>query len=529
MMSSQAQENLALENSSEKPVRAHNDNDTVTAANKAPAHQKLNAGNDNDSDPAVDSTPAPRKLTPQEILKQAQAEEEAKFGPPKGSFLAEEKRRFNKEIDEYSNAAVAHTPAVIPNHASNIIGGLQIVADTAMMKASGGYLWKLQTTNAEGKQVLKSLSWSEPWNAIVFPVKNLWGGAIQRSFEGLKWRDTVKLGTYKKFFGDLKDLDAATFRDRVDEFGNPQKLVNSWSQRSGLMGIMPMTFAAVLPEAQQTPEETLHEYMQRRDHFVTFAATQVGRAIWFIPQTCIQLVAKAIHPEQNQQIGKYKHQFVGFSFVFSGLFSMLSGFRQIQGKIAGNQRYIRNYSQVAVGFFTMVGGGMWTMLGMDAEEGWKNFGKGMIMRNVALPANVISRYQTMEQGAVPYTVAQIIFQVKNVFATLYGGVHKSKSGEIEDAGELLVSQERQRRHQEKIGFDYGSVADRAQNITLLDPKTDHKTRNMLMGSEADYQDQHSPEANPRALHQQVPLTKVHKVAADNTITPPQELAHATGA
>jgi hypothetical protein len=393
----------------------------------------------------------------EQLLKRAIAEDNDRYDFTRGTWVGRAKESLNEKIDSARESAITHTPKLITNHASNFIGFAQLVADVLMYVSTGATngqsFWDIPVRdaqgaiakNANGAPLVRKLDFKNiedlkrPWNFVWRPICNLYGGMIQKSFGGIG-KNALDVDSYKTFF----DLKAATARDRI----NPKTLElkplsNNWGVRSGLACVVPMTFALLLPEKKQTPEETLHEFQQRKDHFATYLATQIGRGALFVPQTAIQLGQKLLHPNEDQQIGKYKHQFVGVGFFLGGVFSFLSAFRQIKGKIPGQQIYMKNFWQAGVGVCTSIAGYL-TLTGINAEQAWRGFGVGMISRNFFLPVNVYQRFKTLEQGAVPYAAAQATFQAKNVFALLYGG-SEVENGEIVDQGASLVQQEKRKR------------------------------------------------------------------------------------
>lgn len=405
---------MTMQTSSPTPDATRSDATTRDMADSALVKDNVTATTENAAD-------TPASVRPPATL----------FGYALPAAISNKLHTIQSGLRGWQISAAKSLPGAVVNNSSNIIGFLQIAADMAMWKSNGFSLLTIEK-KVDDKQVFQHASLNNPLTYIYYPIRNVFTSIFSKARGNITLKDFIRPNFYKQSFKDFINLESAALHDSA---GGTRKLVNTWNARSGFACIATMTFAALLPETKQTREETEAEVIQSKQRPLTYIATQLGRALWFLPNTAIQLVQKTIHPNEKQQIGKYKHQFVGLGFILGGIFSMMSGFRQIQGDVIGKQRYIRSTPQMGVGFFTTVAGCL-TMTGADADQGWKGFGMGMILRNIFLPFNIFERFNKMVQGRAWYALGQGIFQSKNVFAFLVGGSEKKLDGTIVDNKEI---------------------------------------------------------------------------------------------
>lgn len=305
-------------------------------------------------------------------------------------------------------------PDVVVNNSSNFIGAQQLVAELLMFKSSGLNLISEQN---RGKYFLY------PWEA----AKNIVGGVFKKSAYQGNLGDLTKFSTYKEMFGHFNDLEAATLAD--SKLG-AIKISNRWSARSGFSGICAMTVAALLPDDKDSPEEVEKMTDMALNKPLSYIGLRLGQALtpwsWW----------------------DHKRQFSGLAMTTTGLFSVLSGFRQVEGDFSavskldparalsvGNyrisQRYVRNGWQMAGGAITAIAG-LQLLLELDGEKAWTNFGNTQLLRLTTLPGSIGTRFANNEQGAKWYLGAQAVLQTKNVTASLIGGAEKLPDGTIRD-------------------------------------------------------------------------------------------------
>lgn len=313
--------------------------------------------------------------------------------------------------DDARQYLIHHLPRWMLNNSSNFVGSIQLVAEMFMFKSSNN---DLITKGNEGK----------PLHWIIDPPRNIIRSVGGKSkFQG-KFTDIFKPSSYPRFFKELKDLEGAALRD--SEF-NTVKLTNRWSARSGLMGMTSMALATLLPERGEGPEETQRMDNMAHEHTLHY----VGHRLY-----------QALNPVE---VWKNKRPLVGLGMTLTGIFSMISGWRQTAGKfelvngvnIHGPQTYRRNLWQVAGGAITMAAGSQ-LFLAVNNEQGWRRFGTTQLARFLTLPGSIGNRFEKdpvtgrRENGAAWYFGAQTIMAVKNTIASLIGGVNVKEDGTLVD-------------------------------------------------------------------------------------------------
>jgi hypothetical protein len=155
---------------------------------------------------------------------------------------------------------------------------------------------------------------------------------------------------------------------------------------------------------------------------------------------------------------RHKREFSGLAMMFVGLFSFVSGFRQVKGKfteemiVAGmknTQHYIRNPAQMIGGLITL-GGGTQLMMAVDSDKGWRNFGLIQMLRLATLPNSISTRFSQSEQGAEWYLGAQGVLQAKNIFAASVGGAEKLKDGTVVNHEEIRKQAEEKEKQEKAL-------------------------------------------------------------------------------
>lgn len=313
-------------------------------------------------------------------------------------------------------------PRWVLNSSSNLVGAMQLVAEMLMFKSSNN---NLITDGNEGK----------PLHYLIDPPRNIFKASFQRSKFQQPWTDIFKPA---KVWRELNDLEGAALRDTAR---NTMKLTNRWSARAGLAGMTSMALSTVLPEYSEDEKETLAMVDMAHDHPLQYVGTRLGQAV------------------NPVAVVKNKRPLVGLGMTTAGFFSVLSGFRQVEGNfnLGETQRYRRNPWQMVGGFITMAAGSQ-LFLGVNNEQGWRSFGTTQLLRFATLPGSIGSRYAKnpltgqREAGAGWYFGAQSILAVKNTIASLIGGVQVDEKGNVVDHALMrkeAVAIEKEERRQKK--------------------------------------------------------------------------------
>jgi hypothetical protein len=316
--------------------------------------------------------------------------------------------------------AIKALPGFVVNNSSNTIGVVQLCAEMLMFKAGG---FDLVDAKNKGK----------PLHYLIDPPKNVYGAVFKRAGFNGKFSDMFKWSTIKDSVIDFGNLEKAA---KIDSHGGTTKLVNRWSARSGFSGIMAMTIATALPQDKETPQEVEQMSQMAQHNPVGYVAHRMGQAVWFPVDTVRRVAVKITHPSEDAGIGAGKRQFAGLGMMSAGICSFLSGFRQVSGKVVGNQTYMHNPWQMAGGLITLVAGSQ-LMLGVDNQQGWTSYGGTQLLRLFTLGPSITNRFKPdamgrIEQGASWYLAAQAGLQGKNVVAVTIGGAEKLPDGTIVD-------------------------------------------------------------------------------------------------
>lgn len=348
------------------------------------------------------------------------------------------------------------------NNSSNVIGLTQMCAEVLMFKSTGSDLMP------KGKP-------ASFLGYITEPPKSIVNSVFGRAKVDKPLREVFRWSNIKDGILNFNNLGRAT---DIDSALGTKKLINRFSARSGFSGMTAMFVASILPDEKDTPETTLKNATLARERPVIYVAQRLGQALWFPVEAPIRLVKKLFNPGEDQHIGEHKRQFAGLGMVSAGFFSILSGFRQIEGKFEhGPQHYMRNPWQMIGGAITTVAGSM-LMLGIDNQQGWTNYGNVQFGRILPLIPSIRSRFRPgphgkPEQGAEWYLGAQGALQFKNVVASLIGGAEKHDGVAIDHK---LIRKEAQleakaRVEALKAAKAKASVSNRADNEPDLVPQT----------------------------------------------------------
>lgn len=329
---------------------------------------------------------------------------------------------FTKKWEDARQYLIHHLPRGVLNNSSNLVGGMQLFAELFMFKSSNNNL-----IDPENK--------GKPLHYLIDPPRNIVRGSFQRSKFQHPWTDIFKPA---KVLRELNDLEGAALRDAM---GGTVKLTNRWSARAGFAGMTSMALSTFLPEHSETAEETMVMVDMRHDHPLQYMGVRLKQAL------------NPIEVYHN------KRPLVGLGMTAAGFFSVLSGFRQVEGKFAlgETQMYRRNPWQMLGGAITMAAGSQ-LFMGVNNEQGWRSFGTTQLLRFATLPGSIGSRYSRnpvtghREAGAGYYFAAQSILAVKNTIASLIGGVQIDENGTIIDHAQMrreAVAHEKEERMDRK--------------------------------------------------------------------------------
>lgn len=322
-------------------------------------------------------------------------------------------REFMRHWRNARQASIKTLPDVVINNSSNAIGATQMVGEFLMFKAGGGDL-----IEAEQKGNPITYLYKAPANI----VKTVFG----KSKPNGKLSDILNPSYLMEEIKHFNNLERATL---IDSANGTKKLVNRFSSRSGFSGMTAMFLSTIFPDEKDTPEVTLKNVTLAKQNPVLYATQRVGQALWFPVEAPIRLAQKIVDPGHNQHIGEHKRQFAGLGMFMAGTFSVISGFRQIEGKWGKEtQHYMRNPWQMLGGGITMIAGS-WLGLGIDNQQGWSNYGNVQFGRLIPLVPSITTRFKPgpngkPEQGAVWYLGAQSALQFKNFVASMIGGAEK---------------------------------------------------------------------------------------------------------
>ena len=327
-------------------------------------------------------------------------------------------RRFRK-------ATIQTLPGVVVNNSSNVIGLSQLIAEVLMFKAGGV---DLVPENKRGN----------PLNYIIEPPKSILSAIFGKAQFTFKAKDLVRPSFWAEEIKNFNNLERATL---IDSKNHTVKLINRNSSRSGFSGITAMAVATLFPDEKETPETIAKNVEKSQNNPIGYYAGRIGQAVWFPAEAVIRMGKKVLNPKENQHIGEHKRQFSGLGMMSAGTFSVISGFRQVEGKFPHEtQHYMRNKWQMMGGAITTAAGWL-LMTGVDNQKGWTDFGATQMLRLIPLVPSITTRFKPgpngkQEQGAGWYLGAQAVLQTKNVIAVSIGGAEKKPDGTIIDHNEI---------------------------------------------------------------------------------------------
>lgn len=305
-------------------------------------------------------------------------------------------------IARLRNFLIRALPAVLVNHTSNLFGGLQLGAEVLMAKSGNVTL-------------IEDSRKGNPLNYLIDPPRNIITSSLKSGGLNFKPKDLLRASYYKDSIHGFLNLEHAS---KIDSLGGTLKLTNRWTARASLLGIIGMTVAVLFPDEKDSQQETEENVKQSRIHPLAYAKKRLHEAL--DPREWVQ----------------HKRSFTGLMLAGSGVFSFLSGFRQIEGKVIGQQIY-RHNNWHKFGGAVLIASGAQLALSVDNQQGWSRWGATNMLRLISLPLSISGRFKPgvtgkLEQGRWWYIVAQVMFQMKNTLAALIGGAEVRPDGTIVD-------------------------------------------------------------------------------------------------
>ena len=326
----------------------------------------------------------------------------------------------------------------------------------------------------------------------------------------VKLPETIKSGISR-----LNDTGAATLRDRVNYLGEVQKMTNKWSARSSFAGLCAWSLVAVLPSKKDTQEETEKNVVLSRKNPIAYVAKRFYQGI------------------NPLEWWNHKRQLGGLGALCSGIFSFVSGFRQVAGKEVGYQIYMKNPWQILGGAITATSGAI-LMLAIDNDSGYRNFGTMQLLRTFTLPNAIMTRFKGIdkdkaialgkplgvdmayglnmaldkkvkEQGAAQYLIGSALLNGKNIFAASLAGAEKREDGTIVD--HQAMREEAREKH------DLAKQSQKAKKNL----KSDHQEEKVFVSMK-------DPNPQPPAVHgeKQSPTTSVTELGKAQKAMPERE-------
>ncbi len=311
--------------------------------------------------------------------------------------------------------AQRHTPAFIVNSGSNLTGVAHLTGEFMMIKAYSPIKSADDLAKLEGK------------SRTLEEVKMFFGGALKSLPFRMSFSEALDPKFYADSFRAVADLEYATKRD-MDKIGF---ISNRWGMRSAICGITAMSFASLLPDSQDTPEETERMAKMRTEHFGQYAGMRVGQAL---------------NPFGWAQ---HKREFTGLTMVGAGAFSVMNGLMTASGGV----KYTRNWAHSIGGAITAAAGSG-LILAIDNEKGWDDWGKINLLRLFSLPNSIATKYQKKQDGRHWYVGGVGAFQTSNIVSYLYGGVEKLPDGTIVDKDAVRKEAERKAKDETNMRRDW---------------------------------------------------------------------------
>lgn len=309
---------------------------------------------------------------------------------------------FSQRIDRAQHAmqqqrqkTLESTPAFIVNNSTNIIGGMDILAEMMVFKATGSNLVSPQN---RGK----------PLHYLIDPPRNLYRSVAARASFDVSAKDLLDPKFYKQSIAEFTDLEKASAREL-----RRGRLINRWQARAMFCSLMGMTVSAIVPVKRDDPNETFRMGQLWQDRPMGYVGTRFRQALW------------------PPGWGDHKTQFAGLAKTVTGVFSFLSSYRNV----AEGKHYFHNPAHGMSSVITTAGG-LQLMMGIDKEQSWQNYGATSWLRLGFLPFSIYKRFYERDRRAVWYAGSVAMFQLENTFAYFVGGAEKDAYGNIVDKKSL---------------------------------------------------------------------------------------------
>lgn len=377
--------------------------------------------------PAREPVKAPESLHASEGTPVTSAEApapETEKSKDEGNFFKRDLKRWNNEIATYRKGAITALPAPIVNNGSNAVALTHLVGELFMFKANNTDL-----VSPKHRGV-----W---WRYVTDPPVNILKSVSQNAGVSMKAGDLLKPEFYKDTIKGFFNLEHATNIDKARGL----KLINRWQARSTFAGLTGMSIAAIVPDRPDDPEEVEKYAMMAKRNPMGYAAKRVTEGVLFVPKLAVGLAQRVLPggSDGSKTLDSLpnKREFSGLLLTFTGLFSFLSGFRNV-GRInpaidgiPSNLKYVPNLAHAMGGAITALAGSR-LLLALDNDQGWRNWGSIQQWRLAFLPKSIMSRYDKHDPRANWYLGGQGLLQGSNVVSILIGGAEKREDGSIVD-------------------------------------------------------------------------------------------------
>lgn len=324
--------------------------------------------------------------------------------------------------DRMRERTIRALPAFIVNNSSNAVAITQLTGEVMMFKANN-------TTFIE--EAHKG-TW---WRYLTEPPKNIFGSVFKNAGISMEAKDLLRPSFYRDTAKSFVNLDAATAIDKAAG----RTLINRWQARSSFTGLSAMAITAVVPDAKDTPEDLEKMATLSRTNPIAYIGERIRQGLWFPVETVVGLGQKLLPGHQGREeenVGKHKRQFTGLALTITGIFSFLSGFRNVgtidsklPKSLLSNQKYVRNAAHSWGGAITALAGSQ-LLTALDNDSGWSRFGAIQWLRMGFLPKSIINRYEHGDPKAHWYLGGSVGMQSANTVSYLIGGAQKLEDGTI---------------------------------------------------------------------------------------------------
>ncbi|MBN8542771.1 MAG: hypothetical protein J0M34_00725 [Alphaproteobacteria bacterium] len=325
-------------------------------------------------------------------------------------------RRAQHEWNETRDGVIRALPSGIVNNSTNIFALGHVASELMMFKGN----------NTTFVPEHHRGTW---WRYITEPPVSIVKSVFGSSGTTATFRDLVRPSFYVDSARNLLDWNRASDMDRLKG-----PLINRWSSRSTFFGFSSVLLSGLVPESKENPQDVQRMAQMAQANPLGYLGERVGNAFRFP----VEAVGSIVSKESREQAGGHKREFAGLGLTISGVFSFLSGFRNVKAidtsiskSIPSNQKYFFNRGHAYGGIITALAGANLLLAG-DDDQGWSRYGSIMLARTVTLPWAVYSKYANYDVKANWYTGGQTGFVISNTFSALVGSANKSKDGTVEN-------------------------------------------------------------------------------------------------